>query len=167
MSMVKRSSTSQTLKNISSGLGGIETTLAYMRAYVEEYKIHPAVRELALKLTRNLPQKDFDGEARVLFDYVQNSIRYVRDINGVETVQTPLKTLEYGAGDCDDKASLLAALLESLGHETRFYAVGFRPANVSHVLLQCKIHGQWVALETTEPVAYGWTPPNVQESRYA
>jgi len=139
-----------------------------MRRYVIDYKIHPAVRELALKLTRHLPQKDFDGEIAALFDYVQNSIRYVRDINGVETVQTPIKTLEYGAGDCDDKALLLAAMLESLGHETRFYAVGFRPSTISHVLLECKlINGKWLALETTEPVRLGWTPPGVMEFRHA
>jgi len=138
-----------------------------MRDFVNEYKVNPFIRETALGLTRALPQKDFAGEVRVLFSYVQDHIRYVRDINGVETVQSPVKTLEYGAGDCDDKALLLATMLESLGHETRFYAVGFRPKSISHVLLQCKIFDEWVALETTEPVAFGWSPPNVAEKRFA
>lgn len=138
-----------------------------MRDFVEQYKVAPLVRETALHLTRNLPQKDFAGEMRVLFNFVQNHIRYVKDIHDIETVQTPVKTLEYNAGDCDDKATLLAALLQSLGHETRFYAVGFSPGNIAHVLIECNINGQWIALETTEPVALGWTPPNVMEKRYA
>jgi transglutaminase-like putative cysteine protease len=144
-------------------MAGINASLTAMRHFVDQYKIHPAIRETALKLTRNLPQKDFAGELDALFSFVKNSVRYVRDINGVETIQTPLKTLEYAQGDCDDKATLLAALLESLGHPTRFYAVGFQKNNISHVLLECNLHGEWIALETTEPVPFGWTPPYVAE----
>jgi transglutaminase-like putative cysteine protease len=165
--VLPRTQTRQTLQAIPSGIAGIETTLAAMRRFVEEYKTYPEVRELALSLTRGLPQKDFHGEARALFNFVKNSIRYVKDINGVETVQTPLKTLEYGQGDCDDKATVLAALLESLGHETRLYAVGFAPQNISHVLLECNINGEWIALETTEPVEFGWRPQFVQTERFA
>lgn len=137
-----------------------------MRRFVEQYKTAPQIRELALRLTQHLPQKDFRGEALALFNYVQNHIRYVKDIHDVETVQTPLKTLELSAGDCDDKATLLAALLESIGHETRFHAMGFRKNNISHVLLETNINGQWVAMDTTEPVSMGWLPPAIQHSIY-
>lgn len=137
-----------------------------MRDAVDRYKTTAPIRELALQLTSHLPQKDFMGEAHALFDYVKNHIRYVKDIAGVETIQTPLKTLEYGQGDCDDKASLLAALLESIGHKTRFHALGFRPNNVSHVLLETNINGEWIPLETTEDVALGWIPPGIITSLY-
>lgn len=162
----KPSITRQKLMPLSSGLAGISETIKYMREFVDQYKTHPRIRELALKLTRGISQKAYSEEARALFNFVQNSIRYTRDINGVETVQTPLKTLEYGAGDCDDKATLLAALLESIGFETRFHAMGFQPRDVSHVLLECNINGEWVALETTEPVAMGWLPPGIRHSIY-
>lgn len=138
-------------------------TLEYMRRFVNEYKTHPAIRETALSLTKSLPQKDFNGEIRALFNFVQNHIRYIKDVYDVETIQTPIKTLEYGQGDCDDKSSLLAALLESIGHKTRFKAVGFAPGQISHVLLEVEQFGQWVSLETTEPVALGWSPPQVRE----
>lgn len=134
-----------------------------MRRLVEQYKTAIPVREAALNLTANLPQKDFAAEVRALWSFVKNNIRYTLDVNGVETVQTPVKTLEYGAGDCDDKATLLAALLESIGHPTRFFAVGFRNNDISHVLLKCKINGKWIALETTEPVAMGWQPPKIKQ----
>lgn len=155
--------TQQQLKGLSGGLSGIRSTLHYMREYVNQYKTAPQVRELALSLTRRLPQKDFRGELNALFNYVQNHIRYVRDVYDVETIQTPVKTLEYGQGDCDDKSSLLAALLESIGHKTRFKAVGFTPGQISHVLLEANVLGEWIPLETTEPVALGWTPPRVRE----
>lgn len=124
------------------------------------------IREVALEQVRYLPQKDFYGEAKAMHNFVQNHIRYVRDIADTEVIQTPLKTLEYGQGDCDDKATLLAAMLESIGHITRFHAVGFQTGKISHVLLEDNINGQWVPLETTEPVAMGWLPPNIRESRY-
>lgn len=164
---VVRQQTRQQLLGIPSGLAGIDITLKYMRKMVNEYKTDITIRELALKLIEHLPQKDFLSELNALFNFVKNSIRYVQDINGVETVQTPLKTLDYKQGDCDDKALLLAALLESIGHKTRFYAVGFAPRSISHVLLECFINGEWIALETTEPLAMGWTPPNVKQKRYA
>jgi transglutaminase-like putative cysteine protease len=163
---VARSKTRQILGSIPSGLPGIRQTLQHMRAFVDQYKTAPQVRELALSLTRNLPQKAYSQEAEVISEFVKNRIRYVRDINGVETVQTPVKTLEYGAGDCDDKSTLLAAMLESLGFETRFHAMGFRLGDISHVLLECRIGDKWIALETTEPVAMGWLPKNIRESMY-
>lgn len=143
-----------------SGTAGVAQSLRYMRQYVNDYKTNIHVREKALELTRHLLQKDFKGEVRALWDFVKFNIRYVRDINDVETLQSPLKTLEYGAGDCDDKSSLLATLLESIGFKTRFRAVG-TGKTLCHVLTDVYINGKWIALETTEPVALGWTPPNM------
>lgn len=122
------------------------------------------VRHLALQLVAGLRPKDYAGEVRALHRYVRDVIRYVRDIVGVETVQTPERTLENGQGDCDDKSTLLAALLQSIGHPARFEAVGFAPDRFSHVLVSAQVGGRWVPLETTiagaEP---GWYPPRVVE----
>lgn len=152
------------MRGIPSGLDGIRATLDHMRVFVDRYKTAKTVRELALQLTRHLPQKDYKAEVNRLFDYVQNHVRYVRDVNGVETVQSPVKTLEYGQGDCDDKSTLLAALLESLGHETRFHAMGFKKRHISHVTLEVKDGPKWVMLDTTEPNVIGWRPPNIKHS---
>lgn len=151
----------QVLKDLPAGREGVRDTLSYMRAFAEEYKIHPAVRTLALSLVRTLPQKDYAGEVCAVWDYVKNRVRYVRDIRGVETLQTPVKTLEYGQGDCDDKSTLLASMLGSLGHLTRFRAVGFGPRSLCHVLVDVYDGQKWIALETTEDINLGWTPPGV------
>lgn len=162
----QRTQTRQREIALAGGLQGIADTLRFMNQAVDQYKTHPQIRELALSLTRGLAQKDYAGETKRLFDYVQKRIRYVRDINGVETLQTPPKTLEYGAGDCDDKAMLLATLLQSLGHDTRFKAMGMRPGSLSHVSVETKLGDRWVNLETTEPVALGWAPPYIAEQMY-
>lgn len=116
------------------------------------------VRETAGSQTRSCAQKDWPCEVRALHAFVRDSIRYVGDINGVETVQSPDKTLEYGYGDCDDKSVLLASLLESIGHPTRFVAIGFQSGVYEHVYVETLIGTRWIALETTEPVEAGWAP---------
>lgn len=148
---------------IPSGKAGISQTLDVMRDLVRAGKKSLTVRQLALSLVKGLPQKDYAGEVKRLFYFVRDHIRYVRDIVGVETVHTPDEVLANGQGDCDDKSILLAALLESIGHPTRFVAVGFKPGQLSHVLVETKIGNRWVSLETTEPVAPGWQPKKVVE----
>lgn len=113
------------------------------------------VRNLAVDLTNRLPQKDFRGEACVLLEYVRDRIRYVRDIRDVETLHTVDAILDIGAGDCDDKAILLAALLLSIGHSPQFIAVAFQPDKYSHVWVRDFIRGKWIDLEATEPIECG------------
>lgn len=113
-----------------------------------------------------MDQKDYRGEAEKLHKFVRDRIRYVRDIRGVETLHTPELLLKLQTGDCDDKAILLSALLESIGHSTRFKAIGFLQGLFSHVLLEVFIDGEWVPAETTEPVELGWQPQNVADVIY-
>jgi transglutaminase-like putative cysteine protease len=126
-----------------------------MRSIVSRCKKALPVRQLALQLTQGLPQKDYVGEVKRIHAFVRDRIRYVKDVRGVETVQTAVKTLEMGQGDCDDKAVLAASLLESLGHPTRFVAIGFQKGLFQHVYLDTRIGDKWLALETTEPWPLG------------
>lgn len=138
-----------------------------MTRCTREYKTRPDIRGLALELTQHLHQKDYFGEIQALFDFVQNRVRYIRDVNNVETIQTPSVTLENRAGDCDDKSSLLAAMLESIGHPTRFKAVGFEPGQLEHVYVETKLGSQWIALDATEPNDPGWEPPGIRSFIYS
>ena len=152
------SPTRSQLSLIPSGAAGINETLRVMRAVTREYKKNMRVRERAGSLTKSCEQKDYACEVKKLHAFVRDSIRYLGDINGVETIQTPDKTLEFGYGDCDDKSVLLASLLESIGHPTRFVAIGFTPGVFEHVYVETLIGRRWIALETTEPVEAGWQP---------
>lgn len=146
---------------IPSGEAGTKTTLKLMSKLTRTGKTDLPVRGLAMALTRHLPQKDWVGQVRAIHAFVRDKIRYTKDVRGVETLQTPIKTLEIGQGDCDDKSMLAAALLESIGHPTRFIAVGLRGGPFSHVLIETKIGTKWVPVETTEPVELGWLPAGI------
>lgn len=150
-----------TLMQIPEGVDGIRATLRLMRQLTRAGKISLPVLLKAREITGELRQKDFPGEIRALHRFVRDSIRYVRDVRDVETLQTPDRTLEFESGDCDDKAVLLASLLESIGHKTRFVAVAFSPDDYRHVLLETRLGNRWLPLETTEPVRAGWYPRNV------
>lgn len=145
------------LAQIPDGVAGTKATLNIMRQFVREYKKSLPVRELALSLVRQVPgHKNWVGQIKALHRYVQNRIQYVRDIRGVETIATPLVTIQTGQGDCDDQAVLLASLLESIGHPTRFVAIkqnSFGP--FVHVYTETKIGPRWIPLETTENMRPG------------
>ena len=110
------------------------------------------IRSLALSLVADVPgHKNWTAQIKAIHAFVQYSIQYVRDVRGVETLATPIKTLEFRAGDCDDQAVLLASLLEAIGHPTRFVAMKqttFGP--YVHVYTETKIGSKWYPLETTE-----------------
>ncbi len=148
---------------IPKGRAGIVETLNLMRGLVRESKKSLAIRTTALSLVQDLEQKDFQSEIEEIFFFVRDGIRYVKDVNGVETLQYPQITLQLKQGDCDDKSTLLASLLESIGHKTRFKAVGFSPGKFSHVFVQAFYQGKWVSLDATMDRPLGWQPPNAVE----
>lgn len=150
------------LKKIPPGRAGVRATLEEMRALVRQYKKNLRIREAAAEITSPLPQKNYVGEVKLLHRFVRDNIRYLRDIHGVETIQTPEYTLVHGYGDCDDKSSLLAAMLEAAGHPTRFVAVGKSPNKFNHVYVETLVGRRWFPLETTEPVPAGWAPDDVR-----
>lgn len=118
------------------------------------------VRNQAVNLTRGLLQKDFESEARRCLAFVRDQIRYVRDIDNVETLHDPVTLLKIRAGDCDDKSILLAALLLSIGGRVRFIATSFSPGLFSHVWTQVHVYGKWIDLEPTEPLPFGSRIPS-------
>jgi transglutaminase-like putative cysteine protease len=148
----------------------VRATLEKMREFVNHGKKQPVIREKATALTQNLEQKNYLAEIAALHQFVRDEIRYVRDPANVEMLHWPERVLEQRHGDCDDKSVLLAALLESIGHPTRFVAVGFRnPNEYSHVFVDTYYRPSrgwagrpgWMTLETTENVPMGWRPPGI------
>lgn len=139
-----------------------------MGQLVKQWKKDPGLRELVAKLVRSLPQGDKSAEVRALHAFVRDYIRYTNDTRNVETIQTPQATLELGIGDCDDKSTLLASMLECAGRPTRFVAVAFgNPPKYSHVLVETRLGNTWYPLETIKQVPAGWAPANVTKKMYA
>lgn len=164
---LQKQPTKITLKGIPSGGAGLRITLKEMTKLVQQSKKNIQLRELALSIVQNAPPKCWSCEAKLIHEYVQQNIRYVRDIDGIETIATPEKTLEYRQGDCDDLTVLAATLLQTIGHPVRFVAVGFNNRPISHVLLETLIGNKWVPMELTEPLPFGMYPPNITSQRVA
>ncbi len=97
-----------------------------------------------------------------LFRFVRDSVQNRRDPPGVELVQAPRLTLEdRPAGDCDDKATLLAALFRALGVRVRFVAIDTTGERFDHVYLEAQVGGLWMPFDAFVPFAVpGWAYPD-------
>ena len=152
---------SGTSATISDGVVGVYQTLQQMRKMVNAAKITPQIRQAATGLIFMTPQKDELSEVETLFNFVRDTVRYTRDIHGVETLSAPYQTLLGKIGDCDDQTMLLCALLEAIGYPTRFVIAGyFNAACFEHVYCQVSAAGQWIDCDPTEPYAMGYAPPD-------
>jgi len=147
-----------TLQALPDGVAGVKQTLALMVKLARAGKDTWPVRQLAEQIIGNVKQKAYLDEVKAVHEYVRDHIRYTRDIRGTETVATPEQTISRRLGDCDDKSLLVAALLEAIGHPTRFVAVGREPMDFCHVLVETRIGQKWISVETTENVPVGWYP---------
>ena len=106
--------------------------------------------------------KNFLAQVQRVRDYVRGNISYVKDINGVETIHTPEMTIRNRAGDCDDQAVLVASMLESIGHPTRFVAIKLTPfGQYQHVYTETRVGNKWLPVETTENWPVGMAPPKM------
>ncbi len=145
--------------NIPDGVAATEFTLRVMREMVNRCKVNPEIRQAATTVAFLQPEKDYHAEAEAVFNEVRDGIRYMRDVNGVETLQEPNITLASKLGDCDDQTVLLAAMLESIGIPTRFVVAGYSGENFEHVYLQAWLD-RWVDMDPTEPHPMGFAPPD-------
>jgi transglutaminase-like putative cysteine protease len=137
---------------IPSGDAGIKATLREMASIARAWKKDPRVRALATEIVAGCGvAQNWPCEAEALQLWVRDNIRFLGDVEGVETLQTPDLTLEQRAGDCDDQSILLATLLTSIGHPARFVAVDLGQGGFSHVFVETPIGAAWIAAETTEP----------------
>jgi len=172
---------------VPGGLGGVKRTLRLMVDVSSTFKTDLNVRTLAVLLVggrvvtlANGQQvryplcrpKDYRGELRCLHAFVRDHVRYVRDVEGVETLQTPVQTLNVLGGDCDDKAMLFCSLAGAIGFQTRFAAIGVRDQPYSHVMAQALLEdvGEYINAETIltdPPVELGWEPPDTTSVMYA
>ena len=142
-----------------SGDSGVFATVRKMRALVNQYKTDMNIRGCALHLLYLIPQKFDCAECESIFDFVRDNIRYTKDVLNIETLSTPVVTLQTRQGDCDDKSTLLAALLESAGYQTRFVVASYVSGDFEHVYVQVCCDGEWITCDTTENYPFGWEPP--------
>lgn len=171
------------LPTTDNGIDAVRKTLRDMVAIVRKYRSDAGTIDTARRVLTACGIKDVRAQKSqsiaCLQGWVRDSIAYVPDPREVEMIQTPPRTLDIGTGDCDDKAILVATLLETVGFDTRFMAVGGnglewaggdpmaaqydgRPP-YSHVLAQVRMGQGWLCLETiVDSAVPGWCPPGIQ-----
>lgn len=150
-----------TLAHIDNGIAGTLQTLQAMRELVRRYRIHPEIRRGAANVLFLTPERNTLHRAQALFEWVRDHVRYIPDILDVETLAAPDKVMLSLIGDCDDQATLLATLFESVGYPTRFIVAGYQSADTfEHVYLEVCVDGVWFACDPTEPHSFGWAPPD-------
>jgi transglutaminase-like putative cysteine protease len=153
---------------VSDGDAGIAQTVRQMQALVHgntgirSWVVRKAAVEAVRGVERGQPEIDS------VFNWVKDNIEFRGEAG--ETLQSPEATLNLGAGDCDDQATLIATLLRSLGYQTDFRTVAMQGSEdeFSHVyaVVQDKQTGQWVPLDTTVERAWpGWEPEQIARER--
>lgn len=91
----------------------------FLRRMITQYRGNPIVRERALNIIKgSANQKDKAAQAIAIGEWVQANVYYVHELP--ERFNTPPKTLESMAGDCDDFTTLIGAMLESVGIRSQF-----------------------------------------------
>lgn len=116
----------------------VRDTLAMMAMLSRRRRGDVRVRNMALRIVGQAPPLDDYTRMIRIREWVRTAMPYERDPRGVELISDPLLLLEkisaYGtaAGDCDDAATLISALLESIGITTRFAAVSVRRDKALH-----------------------------------
>ena len=151
-----------TLSAIPEGAAGVRATLDAMIRAANSASITLQIRDLAESIIQAVPDKDYAGQINAIQRWVKTHIRYVRDPVHAEMLKTPHALLESPYGDCDDQATLVAALAQAIGFPARFIAIGMHdPCIFEHVYAEVRLGTVWVSVETTEPVEIGWQPENV------
>lgn len=146
-----------TVIEIPNGAEGTRETLKLMARLAKSGKVSPPVYMKARELVAHLAPKDWRGQVEAVYTFVRDHVRYVADPDGMEGLQTADVTLALLAGDCDDKVTLLAALLTSIGHPVQICAVKVGDEkDFSHVAARTLMGNGWIWLETTEgPIPMG------------
>lgn len=148
------------------GIAGTALTLRLMKQLALNGSRSAIVHDAAVRIIKQagVPAYDHKGEMEALFKFARDNVRYVRDPVGVELLQTPERTLKVLSGDCDDKTTLLAALLGSIGHPStlRFRVIGTKKnQHYSHVYLVARFGKKDIPLDATPPgVSMGWEYSN-------
>ncbi|GEM_PF-3036473 len=133
----------------------LDHVLKVMKRLYNEYKADPRIRQKAHEITSGIAKdprtglanrRNYQAMAEAIYQWMKGNIAYQRDPAGVEYLQSPIKTLKYGFGDCDDLTTLGAALMSAVGIPVRFGLAktnAQNPRAYSHIYAEYEADGQW------------------------
>lgn len=96
------------VREIPGGTAGTAATIAEMQRLAREASTDPHWVSWCRTVVSDLPSKDYEAEARRIYDVVKKNVRYVLDPRGLELVQDPRYIMFVdGSGDCFAEGTLL------------------------------------------------------------
>lgn len=152
---------------VGRGTDSVASTLRYMKDLVINSDRDRIVKETAKNIIKDIDPKDHERQVKEIVGWVRRKFKYVRDIYGTEELTDPVVILHSMAAgrndyssDCDDFATLIAALLRVVGFRTRLEAVGVMSPYYNHARLSVFLNGEWVGIEGTRNIAVGLKLPS-------
>lgn len=147
------------LEVLPNGDDGTRRTLERMREAVYTAVAHPLVRWYAVDIARKVAPNNRSEQVRAIREFLTSHVHFVPDPLTVEWLTAPEAMLEtitarfYTMADCDDVATLGAALGGAIGIPSRFVVVGFVHPNgpMAHVYTELFDGAQWCELDITRP----------------
>ena len=131
-----------------------ELTRRLVAAVARVYGAHPLMRHLVvehvLRPARAHPRDDA-AKVRAIQEWVRDNIRFENESG--EQVLTPGRVLIWRFGDCDDRAGLVVAMLESIRIPWRLELLSRKVGAQMvpfHIWPLALVDGRWVHLETSD-----------------
>jgi len=103
----------------------------------------PRIRKIAVGIVSKkcgskwcIKERDYQKEVEAVYKYIRDRVRYVKDIFGIDTYQNPIRTHEFGGGDCDDYSAYASALLLSIGYPVKLRVIQTKKAkDFNHIYI--------------------------------
>lgn len=154
----------------------IEQRIGSIQKMIEKSVMDPEMTRLAMKITEHCPERDGKCEAKAIYKWVKQHVRYTGDVapikmsngdvEGIDRYATARRTIEYGSGDCDDQVTVVATLTSSIGLLSKLRVTAECPdpaqcedGHIYPVVALPKFSDSptnFVALDTTLPGSYNF-----------
>jgi predicted transglutaminase-like cysteine proteinase len=114
----------------------LELVVRWMRKFALKGSNDLSILQAVKTICAGVQPGDYASEILAIYYWVCANIRYMRDPFDTEMVSEPDQILKVRSGDCDDIATLLAAMLMAAGNRCSFRLAAFTsPPTPSHVFV--------------------------------
>lgn len=152
----------------------LDDRIRHIAGMAKKGRLDPRMREFTVKLVSTrcgstwcTPEKNWRKEAETVFNGLRGRYyRYVRDTYGVDLYQHPLRTIDFGGGDCDDATVLLASALGSIGFKVKARVIQTKNAeDWDHIYCLVEIPGTGGAGSEASGSGATWMPMDLSMNK--
>lgn len=148
-------------REIMPGDPGSLQVLGIMRRLARAAAIHPSIIELVKRVVP-LDGRNRYLQARAINEWLGRHVLFFRDPDGVEYLYNPVYVVQeiarrgYFQDDCDDYATLAAAMGKASGMRARFVVMRFfaEDAPLTHVYTEVQTNHGWFPIDRRASVPF-------------